>query len=203
MAKVLITFKEYSNDELDNKTRDIITSMTANANFATPNPTLSTVQTALTEFQDAVAQASKGGVDKTALRRQKRKTLEDTLRGLAVYVNSTTDNEVILISSGFDLMKVPAKIGQLEKPDGFKVENGVQPGSIKVLCNAVPGAGSYLAEYTLMPATDNSKWDREVSTARTITITGLQRGKEYAFRIAGVGAHTDRVFSDVISKFVQ
>src|SRR5256885_8858545 len=55
MQKLNRGFSQLRDTELDNKTQTIITALTGNAAFPTPNPPLATITTALTAFQDALA----------------------------------------------------------------------------------------------------------------------------------------------------
>ncbi len=202
--KLLIGFARYSNDVLDNKAREIVQSMTGNAAFATPVPPLAEVQAALNAYQDALSQASKGGTEKTAIKNLRRKELEALLKRLASYVEDTAlGNEVMLISSGFDLTKAPVPVGILPKPARVKVTSGPVPGSVKVTADGVTGAEAYLFECAATPITETSVWDRQVSTARNFTFNNLTRAKEYTFRVAGVGASSVRVYSDTVSIIVQ
>ena len=50
--------------QLDQDTETIIASMTGNANFPTPSPTLAVITTALSAFTVALADAADGGVRK-------------------------------------------------------------------------------------------------------------------------------------------
>jgi hypothetical protein len=204
IQKLLLGFTRYGNDALDNKAREIVQGMTGNPHFPTPVPALADVQTALTIYQDALSQASKGGTEKTAIKNQRRRELETLLKRLGSYVEDTAQgNDVMLISSGFDLAKLREPVGILQKPAKVKVISGPVPGSVKILAESVAGAESYLFEYTLVPPTEATVWNKEVSTSRTFTITNLLRGKEYIFRVAGVGAHPMRVYSDTVSMYVQ
>lgn len=49
---------------------------------------------------------------------------------------------------------------------------------------------------------ENPQWKVRPSTARTCLIEGLASGQQYAFRVAGIGAGSTLVYSDVITRYV-
>jgi hypothetical protein len=203
-SKLRTGFVRYRNDTLDNKAREIIQGLTGNVNFASPEPPLADLEAALLAYQDALAQASKGGMERTAVKNERRKELEVLLKRLAVYVEDIArGNEAALLSSGFDLAKVPEPIGILARPAKVKVSSGPVPGSVKVIADGVPGADAYLFECTPAPHSEASVWDKQAGTARTFIFTNLIRAREYTFRVAGVGANPMRVYSDAVSIIVQ
>jgi hypothetical protein len=203
-VKIITGFARLRDDELDNRVQKIITSMTGNVNFATPAPPLSTVATALAEYQEALSQSKDGSKEKTAIKNQKRDALEKILNSLSLYVQANCqDNLAILLSSGYEARRPNTPIGILAKPQNFKVENGPNPGSLRLSVDKVIGADSYLFEYTTVPVNDATNWKVKAGTARTFTIEGLSSGQQYAFRIAGVSSDPTLVYSDIINRFAQ
>jgi len=57
-------------------------------------------------------------------------------------------------------------------------------------------------QYALSPVTDETQWKTLIGTLRSKTIDGLEAGKSYAFRVAGVGSDPTIVFSDTVSRIV-
>ena len=199
--RVKIGFKTYKDAELFQKTEHILQSMTGNANFATPSPTLIAVKIANDKYSLALGKVVDGTKQDTFLKNQARADLEDLLQNLGMYVQiNSTGDETMMLSSGFDLSKTPAPVGVLPKPDAFTVEMNVSKGCIDLSLNAIPGARSYQYEYTEAPATATSIWRVVSSTATFVTITGLVSAKEYSFRVTGVGSDPTRVYSDEIDK---
>lgn len=201
--KVITGFSRYSDGDLSIKAKHIVTSLTGNSNYATPTPTLSAVSNAITAFDSATEAAVDGDKQSTALKKQKREELEALLNNLSLYVQlNGQDDEVILLSSGFDLKKAGTPVGVLPKPASIKVSPGDNSGSVKVVVAKVEGAKTYLFEYTLTPVTSDSVWTDVASTKTTAIIDNLISGKQYAFRVAGVGADTTLVYSDFITSFI-
>lgn len=109
---------------------------------------------------------------------------------------------MLLASSGFELQSASnASIGKLAKPENFKaVAEG--KGNVKLSLKKLYGAKIYVYEYTMAPHSETSIWQRLASSRSNTTVTGLQSGKEYAFRVYGVGSDPSRTSSDVITSFV-
>ena len=202
-TKVVTSFQRYKDTDLNQKAQHIVDSLTGNAHFPTPIPTLADVQTSITAYAAALAKAIDGSKQDTVLKNQARDMVETLLGKLALYVQlNSNDDPAIMLSSGFDISKPHAPIGVLPKPDGFYVLAGEEKGSIDLGLTAIAGAVSYQYEYTDAPVTATSNWTVTVNTAAAVTIHHLQSGKEYAFRVAGVGSDPARVYSDVITSFV-
>ncbi len=199
--KVKIGFKIYTDSGFYQKSEHIEQCMTGNPNFLTPTPTLLVLQAANVKYSGALAKAIDGTKQDTALKNQARAELEAILHDLGLYVQLNGKNdEAIILSSGFDIASTPTPIGVLAKPENFTVETGKSKGCIDVSLNPVNGARSYQFEYTDTPVTPTSVWHVVTCTAAFVTITGLVSGKEYAFRVTGIGSDPTRVYSDAIDK---
>jgi hypothetical protein len=202
-SKIITGFTKLSDSELDVKSQEIITKMTGNTNFTSPTPTLVELTTAEREFATSLTNAAHGNTNDTAIKNQKRKELESELHRLGLYVELTANgSEDVLFSSGFELQKGKSLVGVLPKPENLKVNIGVNPGSVKINVNSIANADSYLFEYTEAPAIDSSVWVIISSSKANVEITGLTSGKQYAFKVAGVGASTTQVFSDIVTSFI-
>lgn len=203
-VKIIIGFSRVKDDDLDTKTEVIINSMTGNANFPTPVPPLAEVSAKNTAYVAALGAAKTGGKEETALKNQARKALEASLRLLGLYVEANCqNNEAIALSSGFDLQKAATPVGILPKPEDFTVENGPAAGTLEVGAKKIKGAKSYVFECTPAPVTDASVWTAKFNTAKSLLFEGLTPGKQYAFRMAGIGSDTMLVYSDIILRYVQ
>ena len=92
--------------------KEVLEHMTDNPRFIAPAPTLTEVQTALTEFVNAVGKVKYGSREDVLNKNAARATLESLMRGLASYVQTVSKgDEAILISSGFDVSKQATPIG--------------------------------------------------------------------------------------------
>lgn len=61
---------------------------------------------------------------------------------------------------------------------------------------------SCMFQYALSPVTDETHWKTLTGTSRSKTIDGLQAGKSYDFRVAGVGSDPTIVYSDTVTRIV-
>ncbi|OIR13263.1 hypothetical protein GALL_56480 [mine drainage metagenome] len=199
--RVKVSFSTYTDSGFYQKSEHILQSMTGNPNFATPTPTLADVQTAITKYSDALGKVIDGTKQDTVLKNQARKELEALLHDLGLYVQLNGKNdEAIILSSGFDIANPRIPIGILPKPTGFNTGKNTITGCVDLELDPINGAKSYQFEYTDAPVTETSVWHVVTSTAAFITITGLVSGKEYAFRVTGVGSDPTRVYSNVLNK---
>ncbi|WP_266364895.1 fibronectin type III domain-containing protein [Tellurirhabdus rosea] len=202
-VKITTGFSTYRDKELDQKAQYVLASLTNNSNFPNPTPTLADLQTAVTDYQQALVKAAGGARQDTLEKNLKRESLIRMLDKLAAYVQFMgKDNVTALQSSGFDLSKPRRPVGPLPKPENFKVEPGPSEGTMLVSVDAVRNAKSYLIEYTSTPETPTSIWTPLVSSKSANLLTGLESGKQYVFRVAAIGSDPTRVYSDKISRFV-
>ena len=200
-VRVKINFKSFTDSGFYQKSQHIIQCMTGNPNFVNPSPTIADITAKAAKYGDALAKVIDGTKQDTAIKNQVRAELEIMLHDLGLYVQLNGKNdEAIILSSGFDIASTPAPIGVLAKPEGFTVETGKSKGCIDLWLDAINGARSYQFEYTDAPVTATSVWHVVTATAAFVTITGLLSGKEYSFRVTGVGSDPTRVYSDVIDK---
>ena len=200
-TRVKVNFGTYTDSGLYQKSEHILQSMTGNPNFASPTPALTVLQTAITKYSAALGKVVDGTKQDTVLKNQARQELESLLHDLGLYVQLNGQNdEAILASSGFDSSKTPAPVGILAKPTGFGADVNQAKGCIDLWLDSINGARSYLYEYTETPVTAASAWRVLGDTATSITISGLDSGKEYAFRVTGIGSDPTRVYSDIVTK---
>lgn len=201
--KVLISFRSYRDAELAQKAQSIVTSLTGNTYFPAPSPTLTSVQTAIDAYAQALANAINGTKEQTILKNQTRDELEAVLARLATYVDETAnDNVAIMTSSGFDLSKERTTYGILEQPLNIRLNPGIMSGCLEVTFSKVSGAKSYLVLHTEMPVTTDSVWIPTAATKTKVLLSGLTSGKQYAVKIAAVGADEIRNFSAPVMSFV-
>lgn len=202
-VKVLTDFSKLRDGDLQVRALSIVLQMTDNANYPSPMPTLDEVNAAAIAFGDACAKTGSDR-EKTFIKKTKRQALESLLQALAWYVQCHCQNNMgILLSSGFSSRKTRTPVGTLDKPMYFKVEDGPNPGTIKLSIAKLAGAASYIFQYAAAPVDESTQWTTSTGTARTCTIEGLMGGQRYAFRVAGVGADRRKVYSDVIYRYSQ
>jgi hypothetical protein len=189
-------FKEKSPANLIVSAQTVIDSLTDNDNFPTPQPTIAALTTALEEFQAAVAVAKTGGPEQKSIRDDKKVILIDLLREEATYIELASAGDVTkMLSSGFELTKIPSTIGPLGKGQNFQVIP-LGGGMLRLSLEGVKGARSY--QFEIKKATD-SEWTVIPSSKTKVIVRDLQRGAEYIARVVPIGASDVREYSDEIS----
>ncbi len=129
--------------------------------------------------------------------------LAEKLKLLGLYVQANcNNNEVVALSSGYDIQKARKPVGILAKPTNFKVENGPVAGSLTLSSDKVEGAKAYVFEITNTPVTPDSVWKVGHSSNRNHRFDGLTSGTQYAVRMAGIGTELSLVYSDILSSYV-
>ena len=182
------------------KTRFIVSSMTGNANFTTPSPTLAIITANVNALESASLAAKGGGPDDTANMYAKEVMLDLSLKSLGAYVegiaNASPLNAVaIILSAG---MEVKAKGGQAA------IDFAVQPkgqGTVNVRCKASPRA---VYEFQMSTDPNNAaNWQRISSSTRgRIVKDGLVSGLRYYFRAAVTNKNGQGPWSEVKSTII-
>jgi len=204
-SKVIVDFSttKYTDARLYSKANHIIDKMYGNPHFADLQPLLTALREATIIYITALAKTGSGSKEATALKNQAREALIVLLKQIAARVQTISDGDRnIILSTGYDVNKKWSKVGPLSKPTNFKLKQGSNKGSIYLVCDPIPGASIYEVEYTEGIPTPNSRWMKQSSTRRKITIADLTSGKQYTFRMAGGGSHPSRIWSEVISSYV-
>lgn len=192
-------FDRDSDAKLSQKASFIITKITGNSNFPTPNPTLAAMQTALTEFDEAVDAALTRDSDAVNTKNEKREALIDLLHLLTYYVLYTAQgNRTIAETSGLKFAKNPSPAPEITKPTNLKVVVSDQIGAMDMSSDAVKGSVAYMHQYTDDATLKN--WTTITCTKRKCTVTGLTPGVTYYWRMGVVGTKDQVLYSDVVSR---
>jgi hypothetical protein len=196
MNKLNSGFTRTRDKDLDNKSDSIIKALTGNPNFPTTDPTLATVQTALTAFEQALALPPGNPRDEQVL--ATRKVLTDLLERLARFLELVPGvTDAMLATTGFDMRQTPARTGApVDAPGNLRAKATGAMGSVQLLCDPSDRAKSYEAQYTLDP--NNGPWvdAGTFPNTRSIIINGLTRGKDHYFRVRAIGPDGPGAWSD-------
>jgi len=205
MARIRLNVRKLSVTDKIAKGRQIVTAMTNNTNFPSPNPPLTEVTALLDELaQDfALLQSARSEVTTRVVKQEKTsERLDQALTQLAGYVESVAGrNDALITSAGMET-KAPRSTSTLPGvPQALSASAGEHDGEINLFWKAVPNARSYMIEANLDPATAN--WTQVgVATSASKVITNLTSGKRYWFRIAAVGAGGQSGWSEHATKVV-
>lgn len=120
MARIKTGFSTFSNAGLLIEAARIITSMTGNAHFTDPVPPLSEVKDAYEAFDTAMSAMGNGNKNAKMVKNKTRAKLDRLLGELALYVQlRSKGEELILQSSGYELVNMSTSADVLPKPSNF------------------------------------------------------------------------------------
>lgn len=179
----------------------ILTSLTGNASYPTPDPTLAAVTAALNDFIAALANAADGGITLTAIKNDMRSDLVALLRDLATYVQVACKGDLtVLLSSGFPIQKPQRNpIGALPAPVNLTVNLGSLSGQLNATVPPVFGASIYNWRLTANNAPTVVVQAAQTTGGRT-TFTSLTPGVIYTVEVNAVGAAGPSDWSQPVSQ---
>lgn len=202
IVKPSITFLTTDSDPLlITDTQTIITNMTGNASYPSPDPTLLVVTGAKDEFATALANAADGGLTLTSIKNDKRAALAAKLRALANYVQVACNGDLtVLLSSGFPIQKPQRNpIGVLPAPVNLSVNLGTLTGELDAVVPPVFGAAIYNWRLTATNAPAVVLQSTQTTAGRT-TFSGLTPGVVYVAQVNAVGAAGPSDWSQPVSQ---
>jgi len=164
----------------------ILTAMTGNAAFPTPNPTLADLTTARNGFLAAVSAAHDSKLGR-AQRKQQRANLCTLLRTLAHYVDVASAGDLpTLLSSGFAPQQPRKPVGPLTPPANVRFVRGKVSGTATARCRKDPRATAY--QWRCAPAATPAAWLPVVTTpAAHHLFQGLTPLTIYVVEVCTVG----------------
>ncbi len=179
--------------------------MSGNPEFSDPLPDMATLETDkknLEAAQDEANVARQISQQKTLNMEEKEKTLENTLKKLANYVENKTDgDEGKILSSGFSVRAKAQPTGAAPQVMNLHLTFGDDDGELDASWNSVANVKSYTVELCEDPLTPTG-WKHVVSAPNSkTTISGLTSGKKYWVRVAAVTAAGQGTFSDPATKY--
>ncbi len=202
VQKINRSFAKYTDADFQQKALHIITSMTGNANFPTPAPTLADVQAAYDAYASALNAAATLDRQAVSDKNAARQNLELILNQLACYVmNVANGDENMLVSSGFTLTKYPLPQA-LDSPGNVTLTYGINPGE---LTSQVPkqNGRTFNHQITDTAPTDSTVWTNYSVSTSKYTFTGLIPGKQYWVRVAALGSRKQIAYSTVATQFAS
>ena len=206
MARIKLNLKKLSITDKIAKGRQIVTAMTNNASFPSPNPPLPEVTAALDELNQsfALVQAAKSEVTtRVATQDNAVAKVDQVLTQLASYVESVAGRDDALITSaGMETKASPSAPTLPSVPQALSANAGEHEGEINLFWKAVPNARSYTIEASNDPATAGSWTHVGIATSASKMIANLTSGKRYWFRVAAVSAGGQSGWSEHATKVV-
>lgn len=200
--KVKLNIRGLSAPEQFARARQMVTAMTGNAAFPTPNPTLAHVTASIdaAEADYANAQAAKqAAITGTAVSHDSIAVMVAELQKLASHVQSVASDEQTVLSAGMFVAGAGGPLMQATPPGAVAATQGDHDGTMDIHYDGQK-ARSYVIEISLDPPTATSWTHAAVSTKSSVTITGLTSGTRYWFRVAAVTSSGQSAWSDPATK---
>jgi hypothetical protein len=115
------------------------------------------------------------------------------------------DDPAILQSSGYQQQAAPVRTPPqpLDGPPSFKVNNGPNSGQVIVRGKPVAGAVGYVVRYAPMGSDGKpGSWAElaPVTVIRSVIVTGLTPGTNYAFQVRALGRSGYTDWSDSVTR---
>ena len=208
-AKLMINFDQMNEPNFLAKSGTIVSSVTANVNYAEPwatqVPSLTVFTAAQADYEKAYHDALTKDINKVSIRESRRLSLTDMLKQLAVYFELVAQGSVTkLETTGYDLRHDSTHtsgINPLPAPADFKIARGALPGTVDISVTRLDGAGSYDVQMTELDPLVEANWKHVLSskTATHIQLTHLIATKTYWVRVRGIGTNGMGVFTEPLS----
>jgi hypothetical protein len=192
MSKVKLGLDKLNPDEVVSLAGQVKTAMTGNANFTTPNPSLTTVGTAITTATTKIA-AQKAAVQAATQATTDRDDAIDALKvlltQLASYVENVTGGDAVKIQSAGMSVKAPvAPVGPLGQVQNLALTVGDDEGELDATWDSVRGAKSYQVQVSADPITGTSWHDVAPVSKSKKALTGLTSGVRSWARVRAIGS---------------
>ena len=194
--KVLLVFIQLSVVEKIAYYRNVISKLTGNPIFLTPDKSLTDAGTSVDNLETSYLAARDGSHTAVSAMHAAEDVADDIFRALASYVERVADgNETNILSSGFQVSKQPVA----PQKAALTVLDGDHSGSVKMVAKAIGRARAYVWEYSL----DGVEWKSAGnSTASTFQLSGLTVATKYYFRVAGITSDGTTDFTAPVMKVV-
>ena len=193
MAKAKLGLDKLTPEELVAEATTIHTSMTGNANFTTPNPSLAALLTAITNAQNKL-NAYNVAVTATQTALNDRDAAMAALRALlsllAAYVDNVSGGDATKIaSSGMGVRNTPGSIGPIGQVLNLVLVAGVDEGTLAASWPPVRGATCYEVQACpdpLVPA----NWSHKLTAGKaSAMVNSFNSGTKQWLRVRAVGAN--------------
>ena len=201
--RISISFGSYADAGFETKAEHIVASMTGNAAFPNPTPTVKEVDDAVKLYSTALVAAADLGRKNVAAKNKARQQVEALLKPMGNYVMCMANGDYeTLVTSGFSLTKgyTPRHLGTT---GNVTIANGNTSGAMVASVKTVSGASSYLHEITEEMPSEKTVWESTVTTRAKFTYTKRTPGRQYWVRVAAIGTDGQVSYSPVATKFAQ
>jgi hypothetical protein len=204
MAKIKNGFDRLTEAQLLVEATSIVTKCTGNPYFTALQPAVQAVDAACNAYSTSLNAARGGDRNAIAVKDARKKDLIALLRKLGDFIGATAGgDQVILVSSGYPLVKEREPLPPLGKPNPPFVSTGLNAGHILLEGKSGRSVKAVIHMVTPDPVTDSSTWSSTVTTSRKHTFSNLESGKRYWFKQCMIGTNQQYVESDAVSYVSQ
>ena len=199
--KVVLDFIQFPVAEKVAFYRNIITQLTGNPLFPTPDVSLADAKAALDALETSALAARDGGHTAVSIMRDNEAAADRVFRILAAYIDRiAAGNETVILSSGFHESQQPIRTPKA----ALSVIDGAHSGSVKLIAKAVDKAGAYHWQCVegALPETEAGWLIAGSSTQASFEISGLAIGSKHYFRVAAITPDGVTDFSAPVMKVV-
>lgn len=178
----------------------IVSKMTGNGNFPTPDPALTDISDAVTVLQgsvDAVAAAKKTLAEKVADQTTNELALRELLAAEGNYVdNRAKGDKAVIESAGMGVTGEGGPVGEMPQVENLSLSRGDNPGEVDAHWSPVNGKSNYTVQCTADPIVATAWATKGNPTKSSFTITGLNSGSKVWVQVnangtAGAGPYSD------------
>ena len=207
MSKPKLGLQRLDFQETLDITNTIITAMTGNPNFGTPNPTLAATTTLknnaatkLAAYNSALAAVDTAMNDRDAA----FEALRAALTQLAAYVDNIANGDAVKIASaGMPTRNDPAPLGPVGQVTDLVVEASEFDGALEASWGPMRGAASYQIQMSVDPVTPTSWVLFDSCNTASLSLEDLTSGTKQWVRVRAVGADNGKgPWSDPAAKTV-
>jgi len=204
-VRVKLTYGGLSDKDVANQGVAVVDGMTHNLMFQNPPINPADLKTQIETFASLIAAAADGSKKTIAERNKQRAVVVKMLRQLGHWVEANcNDDPAILQSSGYQPQAKPVKVPpqRLAGPPSFRVDSGKISGLVVLRGKPVFKAVSYMARYAPIGSDGKAgSWTEVPATGtRSIIVTGLTPGANYAFQMRALGRAGYTNWSDSVTR---
>jgi hypothetical protein len=181
-------------------------SMTGNANFVTPNPSLATLG-AKTDAMQAKLTARDAAVEAAKMATEQLHTAvadyDATVTTLAAYAENITGGDAAkLESGGFELRADAVPVTELGQVKNLDVKTNGYPGRFLGDWDPLHGAKAYEVQLSPEPMTDSTWETVKVAPASKVKLDDLPSGSKRWLRVRGIAKNLAGQWSEPVAKIV-
>jgi hypothetical protein len=180
--------------------RLIVTKMTGNASFTTPDPPLLSITNAANALETAknnVEIARTSFAQAVATQTTADQTLHDLVSNEAKYVDiKANGSKTIIESAGMGASDEPGPVGDMPQVEALSLSRGDNPGEVDAHWHSVKKRKNYTVQVTADPLGSAAWITRGNPTKSSITIDGLTSGSKVWVQVCANGTAGAGPFSD-------